>query len=160
MKKLFLILFCLISLTSNSQERINSHFYLNDTEIDIDNVFINPMNIDSLFVDRKTNDGEVYIIANEPIEFITLDTILARHTNLDTEQNKILYIIENKVIKSESKVLIDNSFFIYVKTNFLNDADYLDDNFKSLVIVDVSLKTEKQIIIRGDRKAIDNLIYK
>lgn len=160
MKKTLLILFCLISLISYSQERINSHFYLNDTEIDIDNVFINPMNIDSLFVDRKTNDGEVYIIANEPIEFITLDTVLARHTDLNYKQNKILFIVENKVVKSESKVLIDNSFFIYVKTNFLNDIDYLDENFKSLIIVDISLKTEKQITIRGDRKAIDNLIYK
>jgi hypothetical protein len=160
MKDLFLVLFCLFALTGNSQERINTHFYLNDTEIDIDNVFINPMSIDSLFVDKKTNDGEVYIIANEPIEFITLDTVLTRHTNLDKKQNKILYIVENKVIKSESKVLIDSSFFIYVKTNYLNEVDYLNENLKSLVIVDISLKTEKQITIRGDRKAIDNLIYK
>ncbi|MFO7829154.1 MAG: hypothetical protein R6V23_11060 [Bacteroidales bacterium] len=86
--------------------------------------------------------------------------MLIRHTNLDKEQNKILYIIENKVIKSESQVLIDNSFFIYVKTNFLNDVDYLDENFKNLIIVDISLKTEEQIILRGNRKPIDNLIYK
>jgi hypothetical protein len=86
--------------------------------------------------------------------------MLTRHTNLNKEQNKILYIIENKIIKTDSQVLIDNSFFIYVKTNFLNDVDYLDENFKNLIIVDISLKTEEQFMFRGDRKTIDNLIYK
>ncbi len=160
MKKLFLILLCLISLTVYSQQKDNPIIYLNDTEIDLDKVFVNPKSIDSVRVDKKTKTGEVYIFTKKSIEFINLDTLLTRQTNLDKEQNKILYIIENKVIKSESQVLIDNSFFIYVKTSFLNDVDYLDENYKNLVIVDISLKSEEQIILRGDKKPIDNLIYK
>jgi hypothetical protein len=160
MKKIFLVLFCLINLTGYSQQKDNPIIYLNDTEIDLDKVFVNPKSIDSVNVDKNTKNGEVYIFTKNSIEFINLDTVLTRHTNLNKEQNKILYIIENKIIKTDSQVLIDNSFFIYVKTNFLNDVDYLDENFKNLIIVDISLKTEEQFMFRGDRKTIDNLIYK
>jgi len=160
MKKLFLILFCLISLISYSQERHNQTFYLNGKVIDFENVYINPMNIDSLFVEKQTDVGEVYLYTTKQIEYINLDSVLQSHTTLDKEQNNILYIIADKVIKCESKVLIDKSFFIYVKTNFLDEVEYLDESLKGLIIVNISLKSEKQIRIRGDKKAIDNLIYK
>ncbi|MFC2152674.1 hypothetical protein ACFLSE_09110 [Bacteroidota bacterium] len=160
MKCLFLILFCFISLTGYSQKEESPIVYLNGTEIDLNNVFLNPNSIDSVRVEKKTKVGEVYFYAKNSIEFINLDSVLISHTNLDKEQNDILYIVENKVIKSESNVLIDKSFFIYVKTNFLNDVDYLDENFKNLIIVDISLKSKEQIILRGDRTPIDYLIYK
>lgn len=159
MKKLFLILFCIISLISYSQERNNPTYYLNDTVMDFENIYINPMNIDSLFVERKTDAGEVYIFVTKQIEYINLDSVLQTHTNLDKEQNKILYMIENKVINSESKVLIDKTYFLKVKTYFLDEVDYLNEKFKDLIIVDISLKTKQEIILRGEKKEIDNLIY-
>jgi hypothetical protein len=52
MKKIFLVLFCLINLTGYSQQKDNPIIYLNDTEIDLDKVFVNPKSIDSVNVDK------------------------------------------------------------------------------------------------------------
>jgi len=158
MKKLLLFIFCFISYTSYSQERNNPTFYLNNEKIDVENIFISPMSIDSLFVGKKTKAGEIYLITNKQIKYFNLDSVLYKHTNLTSEQNEILFIIDGKVIKDKSKVLIDKTFFLNVKTEFLDEVNYLEENFKDLIIVDISLKAKQEITIRGDIKTIDGVL--
>ena len=163
MKKIALILFCLLYLTSYGQDKNNPHIYLNFEEIDLEHVFINPMNIDSMRVEKVTKVGEIYIKTKSNIDFIVLDDVLKKYTQLDKDENKILFIIQDKIVTSESKVRIDNSFFIQVNTKSLSEVDYLDEIYKQMFIVDIFLSKEKidpKIYLRGDRKIIDNLIYK
>jgi len=160
MKNAILILFCLFFFIGYSQERNSPYFYLNGKEMDFENVFINPMNIDSLFVEKKTKAGEIYVVTKKQIEFINLDSFLQNYPELDIEQNKILFIIENKKINNESKVLIDKTYFLGVKIDHLDDVDYLDESFKKLIIVNISLKTKREIIIRGESELIEKIINK
>jgi hypothetical protein len=158
MKKLLLFIFCFTSFASYSQERNNPHIYLNNKEINLDNVFLNPKSIDSMYIEKKTSVGEIYIVAKEQTEFIDLDSVLLIYTKLNKEQNNILYIINDKIVKNESDILIDKSYFLKVITQGLSEVEYLNESYKDLVIVDISLHTEKvkpNIRIRG----IDNSIY-
>jgi len=53
MKKLFLIIFCLVHSLVYSQEKQSPVYYLNSVKfIDIDNIYINPKNIDSVDIKK------------------------------------------------------------------------------------------------------------
>ena len=163
MRKITLILFSLLYLTSYGQNENNPHIYLNSEEIDLEYVFINPMNIDSMRVEKVSAVGKIYIKTKKNINFIILDDILKKYTQLDKNDQNVLFIIQNEIVTNKSKIRIDNSFFINVNTKSLSGVNYLEEVSKQLFIVEISLskdKIEPKMYIRGDKIRIDKLIKK
>jgi hypothetical protein len=120
--------------------------------------YINPMNIDSLNIYKKNGVGYCYIkTKNNTINYISVDNILKKNTTLNCSSGNVLIIINDKVIDNLSDIRIDDTYFIYVKTEKLFKNQYLSDNFRELVIVNISLETKERetgIKLRGNERTL------
>jgi len=154
-KALFFLTF-FASLTVYSQNNQSPDYYLNGREINFSKVFINPLRIDSLSVDKQTKNGAIYIFTkNRAFTYLSLKEVLKKYTNLTEPNDSLLFRIDGKIIDDISDIKIDDSFFIYVDTKTMSDVKYISDKFKNLTIVNVDLEKErKSIMLRGNQKLL------
>jgi hypothetical protein len=124
--------------------------------------YLNPMNIDSLNVYKKDGVGYIYIKTKKnKINYISVDDILKKYTTLNRSSGNVLIIIKDEVIDNLSDIRIDDTYFIYVKTKKLIENQYLSDNFRELVIVNISLETKERktgIKLRGSERTTIELL--
>jgi len=140
--------------TNNNQ--LTPTYYLNTEQIDMGNVYINPSNIDSVRVNKKTKGGEIYITTKQSLTFLTLDMILKTHGDNINSASQVVYIIDDKMVTDKSKVKIDDSFFIKLEIKRLDKVSYINEEYKNLILADIQLldeKPEPTIRIRGDKMA-------
>ena len=162
MKKKAAILFFLtiICFSTFGQKKGEPTYYLDSTEINLKKIYIKPTSLDSIYVNKQTANGEIYLFTkNEEISFFSLNDILKKYTDLTSLNDSILIKINGDVINDISAIKIDESFFIYVNITHVSDAEYLSDIFHGLKIVCIDLESEKrkpQIMIRGK----DNILRK
>jgi len=165
--KLLITLTIILIITSGfnsfSQSNEITKWFLNSNQVEVKDLkYLNPMNIDSLKTYKKDGVGYIYIkTKNHTINYLTVDDILKKYTTLNRSSGNVLIIIKDEVIDNLSDIRIDDTYFIYVKTDKLSNNQYLSDNFRKLVIVNISLETKEQktgIIIRGNERTSIELL--
>lgn len=153
--KFFTFLFLLLlGFSGFSQQKQAPDFYLNSVKIDLKKVYLNPKSIDSIKVEKKTDNGAVYILnKNRKFTSISLTDIVKKYTDIKRIDNSILFRIKGEVIEDTTGVKIDDSYFVYVEVNDLSRVKYLNENFREMKIVSIELETSErkpQIILRGN----------
>jgi hypothetical protein len=165
MKSLLIPLLLLVSFSGISQTKQKPHCYLNEKEIDLDCVFINPDNIESMHVEKKKPEGEVFIVTKEkPWRYKSIDKLI-RTADTDSQSNEKsainIYIIDGKLVKDKSEIRIDDSYFAKVTWNRLSDVSGIEGDCSKLVLVDIRLsKTDpgKVIYIRGNESSFPDTL--
>jgi len=151
---LFILLISFVPVFA--QQNGESKYFLNAKEIDFDKTFINPENIDSIYVDKEVENGALHIFTkSKRFKFVTLKNILEKHTDINTSAHSVLFRINGEYIYDTKGIRIDKSFFIYVKVADVSQALYLSDKFNKLKIVEIDLEREERkpkFMIRGDRE--------
>lgn len=141
MKKIILLLFLGFGLVSQGQNISNMFCYINNNPIDLDYIHLHPDNIDSINVNKDTNVNVMYIFTKTGTEYVTLEQIVNERTQLNAHRDQILYVINNRVVKSKSEVRIDKKLQLQVYTNHLTDIDYLDKKHKNINLVNIVYTT-------------------
>lgn len=157
LQRLLLVWLILSGFMSFSQERSNPTYYLNSIKFD-KLPLLNTQNIDSILIEKKTANGEIYIYTkNKNIKYLSIDDILKKYTSNNYTNGSVLYRINGKIVDDLKDLRIDDTYFIYVETIKLHDNKYIADKFKELVIVDINLESEERkpnIIIRGNKEGL------
>jgi hypothetical protein len=165
--KLLITLTIILIITSGfnafSQKNEIIKWFLNSNQVESKDLkYINPMNIDSLNTYKKDGVGYIYIKTKKnKVNFISVDDILKKYTTLNRSSGNVLIIIKNEVIDDLSDIRIDDTYFIYVITKKLIENQYLRDNFRELVIVNISLETKERktgINLRGSERTSIELL--
>lgn len=158
MRFLFVIFLMMSCSVVFAQKKMEPRYFIDSTLIDIQKVYFNPNQIESINVVKNDSVGKIFIKTKQgSSSYITLNDILKKYTTLDLIKNSILFRIDGKVIDDITDVKIDDSYFIYVDTASLAKNQYLDDKYKSLYIVDIALEKEERKIpirIRGDDPSV------
>jgi hypothetical protein len=140
------ILFFIVcfSIGFSQRERLPT-FYLNTNEIDINKVYINPKNLDSINIDKQSLNGEIYLYINyEKVSFLTLCDILKKHIEFSGLNDSVLVRIDEKNITDISGIKIDKSISLKIDIEDLSDVKYIADKFHSIKIVSIALWGEKR----------------
>jgi hypothetical protein len=166
MKKLNILILVLIFQFFNgmiifSQSNHEPLYYLNSKPIDLNKVFLNAERIGSMQVTKNSLNGEVLIFTKDSLfTFNRLVDILKKYTNINGHNISILYKINGEIIEDTTSIKIDDTYFVYVKTEKLSDVKYLSSKFRNLTIVNIDLETSKRkpiIHIRGNQDILDKL---
>lgn len=157
MKYAVVLILCIVSSQIFGQGIYGQHLtnpvvYLNSITIDWDKLHLNVNNIDSMKIERKTERGEIYIKTKTWPSFLTLGMVLKKYTTLDDSLQPVIYTIDGKLVNDTTNVRIDKSFYIDVVVNRFDTVNYIAEQLKGLVIVEIKLSKEKptpNIRIRG-----------
>lgn len=148
MKSIAALIFCLVTIGGFCQQKSAPTYYMNSQEIDFENVYVKPANIDSMRVAHKTTRGEIYIWVNKPITFLSLETILKNKSGL-ANAGTVVYVVNGKVITDKSVVKIDATYKIEVELTHLDGVNYVDKKYQDLTVAQITLKPEASMKIRG-----------
>jgi hypothetical protein len=163
---MLLLIFALICFQINSefiygQKNVEPFYYLNSKRIDLDKVYLNPLRLDSISVQRQTQSGKVLMFTkNSEFSFYRLTDILKKYTNISGLNDSILFKINGKLIEDTTSIIIDDTYFVYVTTDKLNSVKYISRQFRNLTIVNIDLETKRRepvIYIRGNNDILDKL---
>lgn len=157
MKKLFgLSLFVLVMLSFSEivfAQNQSPIVYLNQKQIDVNKVFLNPDRIDSMNIQKNTPNGELYFFTKKKeFTFLRLTDIVKKFTSIKSDDKPILYRINGKIINDTTSVQIDDTYNIYVEIEKTSEVKYLSSSFANLTILNIDLEKEKRkpnIMIRG-----------
>jgi hypothetical protein len=162
LQNLLIALLLSSGLFSFGQKYSNPDYYLNSKKVQIENLYLNPWSIDSISVNKKTENGEIYIFTKtRKVNFLSLEDVLKKYTNLSSSSNSVLFRINGNILDDLSNIRIDDSYFIYVETRKLSETQYLAKKFRELVIVEISLEKEERkqvIMIRGNSSILSTEI--
>ena len=151
---------CLLAVSAAVGQTLPPQYVLNGKEVDLeDNVFIDPMNIKTMDVDKtySTDEhyGRVFITTKEiPFPCYSLDDILDRYTDVSGGGDNIVYVVNGRVVNKAKGAIIDKSYFIYAEAKRLDKVGYISERYKDMIIVDIALEREereKVTYIRGDK---------
>jgi hypothetical protein len=163
---MLLLIFALICFQINSefiygQKNDEPFYYLNSKRIDLDRVYLNPLRLDSISVQRQTQSGKVLMFTkNSEFSFYRLPDILKKYTNISGLNDSVLFKINGKLIEDTTSIIIDDTYFVYVTTDKLNSVKYISRQFRNLTIVNIDLETKRRepvIYIRGNNDILDKL---
>jgi hypothetical protein len=135
------------------QETASFRLLLNKKQININHVFINSNNIESINVDKKVQPAEVQITAKDRIKFVRLEKFLRNFSNHDEIYDKSIipvFIIDNQYIDYPDSVKIDSSYYGEVRLHSLSNVSGVTGNCKNLTIVNIKLSSTPIIHIRGN----------
>ncbi|MEQ6120327.1 hypothetical protein [Reichenbachiella sp. MALMAid0571] len=144
---LFLVLVC---LHASGQEKETPRVSLNSNEINLSKTYINPVNIDSIRVDKVGKMRGMHLYSNDLV-FLSLEEVLETHTEISMSDS-LLFRINGKVVGEIENLRIDQSFFIYIEIEETEDVGYLSNKYNGLKIVNIELEKEERkpkIHIRG-----------
>ena len=154
MKIFISFLFVLVVHSSIAQRTQKPTIFINGKEANLYSPeYIKPNNIDSMIVDRTTENGSIYIYTKDNIKLLSLNEIVEKYTNLTEIDNTILFQINGDIVNDTLNIKIDASWYIYVEVKDLAKANYLDKTLNQLKIVSIDLEKEEripQIWIRGE----------
>ncbi len=154
MRLLLSIIFCFSFFLGNSQDNKEITWLLNEKEINIEQVFINPNSIDSMKVEKLDGGGIVRLFSKKKIEFITLEQVISKHTELSYNTRDMVFFVDGKLAKQPDKVLIDSIFYVKAIVNKLDEVEGVSEVFKDFIVIDIQLykKKEDSIMFRGLNK--------
>ena len=97
------------------QKNDEPFYYLNSKQIDLKKVYLNPMRLDSINIQRQTQFGEVLMFTkNSEFSFYRLTDILKKYANISGFNDSILFKINGKLIEDTTSIIIDDTYFVYV----------------------------------------------
>lgn len=151
----YFILLTFSFLSVSGQKRPDPTYFLNSALFDLYKVYLNPARIDSISVNKDTHGGKVFVSTKQRnFTYFTLNDILQKYTKLDNNSNSILFRINGNVVNDVSDIKIDDTYFIYVKTDSLSKIKYIGKKFRALLLVSIDLeKAERkpEIHLRGNQ---------
>ncbi len=158
-----ILMLVLISAIASSQTTKQPKWFLNGNEIDFDNVFLLPDNIENIQVKKNEPNGEIYVTTKvQPWKYKTVNELLETTSVYSKIKNtNPIILIDGKLIKKRSAVKIDDAYYAKVTLNSLSEIDGIKKNCKNLSFVDIKLTIndpKKEIIIRGTNSSIDSLL--
>lgn len=152
MKNTFLTLLLVLPVMALAQHGKQPVFFLDSTRIDMERVFLNPNSINSLDVvkdDPNIPEGAVYITLRAGMKLLTLEQVLQEHAVAGTDK-QLLYMVNDRVIRDKTGILIDGSYITNVEVVNLSDVYYLKDiPGISLVKITTGAARKDNIMIRG-----------
>lgn len=155
MKNFFFILLFFSCFPIFSQGKPDPVYYLNSNIIDIKKVYLNPRRIDSIWIDKNIPGGKIFLFTKQrKFTYLNLNDILKKYAKLDMQKNSMLFKINGSLIEDVSDIKIDDTYFIYVKTDSLSKVKYVGKKFRALILVSIDLdKAERkpEIYIRGNQ---------
>ena len=119
-----------ISLKSDLEK---PSYFINNQQVDLNKIYsgLDSNNIKSIDV-AKFKNGEVHIKLKKPVNFVTVSSL---HSN---QKERLLYFIDENVIKNPSEILIDKNSVTDVK---LIDNYTIDGNTETFKILKISTKS-------------------
>jgi hypothetical protein len=159
MKNLLILFLIFIPCISYSQgiNTIQPKYYLNLKSYNIDSVFLNPKNIQSINVQKEIPGGEIYITTKtQPWDCYNLDDLLKstdQFTQIIDKSVTPVFIIDGKVINKKSDARIDKSYYANVTFGRLSNVSGLSSKSKKIVIINITLTEndpKKDIRLRGE----------
>jgi hypothetical protein len=162
MKKIFIVcvvvLSVVLALPAAAQLPANSPaFYIDSQLVNFASVYLDPDNIDHISVVKGTDyvlhsNGRLYLTLKQPFtSFLTLADIVRRQT--DISEKKILFIINDKVIRDTTGVRIDPGLIGEVHGVSTAEIPYVGEKMGVIVIRTRShaeaQKEKETIRIRG-----------
>jgi hypothetical protein len=158
---MILLIFLFVNINVTGQNNQEPLWYLNSRQFDFNKVFINPMRIDSININKQKAPGEILIFTkNNEFTFYRLIDVLKKYTNVNGLNESILFRINGKIIEDSTSLKIDDTYFIYVETERLYGIKYLSNQYLNLTIVNIDLETKKRepkTYIRSSQELIDKL---
>ena len=123
--------------------------FLNSEQIDLNKIYVNPENIDSVFLTHKSNNGEINIVTKQKLfAVLTINEIINKFTRFKSISDSIIISIDNDLISDVSGIKIDGTYTINIKTEPLNNVKYLPKEFKNLTLINILLG-KPQIHLKG-----------
>jgi hypothetical protein len=119
-------------------------YYIDSIEVDFNSVYINPNSIESIYVEKETENGAIYITTKKHFKFISIDQVLEDNTDTSLLSNSLLFRINGSVVERLDDLLIDDSFFVYIENENLSNVEYIEDKYTSLQIINIDLEAEKR----------------
>ena len=161
MKKItFICVMALCALIAQAQTSLPPAYYADSQHVDMGKVYVNLNNIANINVVNgldsitKTN-GKVYLLFKQHYtSFLTLSDVLRSHQP-DFSEQKIIYIIDNKVITDTAGIRIDPTLLLDVHAVSMSDVFYLGGGTAKMGLVSIETKPrqkdgKQQIMIRGN----------
>jgi len=156
-----LVFIILMYISAFGQESKAPKYFLNSKEFNLEKIYLNPVRIDSIRVEKETEDGEVYIFTKEKqISFMPLNDLVKEYTNIKKLDKSTLFKINDKFIYDIDGIEFDKSYFFYVDVIYLSKAQYLNKKNRRLKIVEIDLETKQrkpEIRIRGNLKMNESI---
>jgi hypothetical protein len=157
MRKLVILLLIIVPSLSFGQLNKPPRIFLNSQIISFDSVFLYPQNVDSIYVKKDSDGGQIFIYTKDQVwKYRTINEVLQitpySHIILDKSITPIFFI-DGKLIIKKTDAKIDYSYFATVTIKKLSEIESLKKPCKKIVIVEISLtdtKPEPKIYIRGN----------
>ena len=127
----------------HAQDGAKPTYFLNSKVIEIENVYINPANIETVQVEKETTGGEIHITTKSDISFLTLESLMNDHSSIVGTNEQMVFMINDQVIKDKSEIKIDRSFYVDLKVKRFDEVTYIPENYRNLVLVEIQLLNEK-----------------
>jgi hypothetical protein len=144
--------------------------FLNSKEISLENNFIHPQNIDSMFADKTSETAKILMYTktkhweNKSLQELISDSYDHAYDSLFKDKSLItLFYVDNKLLENVSQVRFDKSYFCEITVKNLLDAKELIDCCRNVKIIDIKLINERpkaEIYIRGDKGYIPYREYR
>jgi hypothetical protein len=145
----------------NYGQNDNAPWYLNSKQVDLEKIYINPMRLDSIYVEKKTPFRGIYMYTKDrDFSYYRLTDILEKFTDISGLNGSILFKINDELINDTTSIKIDDTYFIYVTIEKLNSVKYIPNQFQDLTIVNINLERnerESQILFRGNIDILDKI---
>lgn len=146
---------------ASGQKSNDALFFLNLQQIDFSKVFINDASIESININEKTSNDEIYISTkNGEFNYYRLKDILKKYANINELNESVVFKINGRVIEDTTSIMIDDSYFIDLTIDNLKGVKYIPKKFSSLKIVNIKLNSKNpgsNIIIRGNEEILDKI---
>jgi hypothetical protein len=151
-------------LNNNSFQPRPVLYYLNSNKFSPENTFIHPGNLKSIYIDKHSDTGKIYIITNErPWRYKTLNDVLSGDPlylkfSSYTTLNQILYI-DGRSMNFKSNIKIDCTFSPKVEIKKTTVLDELVKTNKETLIVNIWTTKKAQRRFQESIKKPDKYIY-
>jgi len=115
-------------------------FFLNQTQVDFDRIFISPHTIDSIYVSRSGDVGRIFIRTKDR-EFYhhRLSDILRNRPSILRTGNLLVFRINNRLVPDTAGVKIDKAYGITVTTEKFENVENLPESFRRITLVNIEL---------------------
>jgi len=141
MKKILFSCLALICVFSaRAQRPIPPAYYVDSQNISMKKVYVNPDNISQINVVKGklgdlTNSGAIFITLKQSYSsFLSISDII-RRKDPGFSETKVLYIVNDSVIKDTSGIRIDPSFVLSVHAVRVTDPSFLCNGQSKMGIV-------------------------
>ena len=146
-----------------AQENRNPKYVYNSVEINTENIFISPLSIDSIKVDKYFfPNGKISMFSSHDLSnFITVQEVIFTNTEIEKITNNLIIKINGKIVNEISNIKIDNNLYQYVTLEKTKNIEYLDEKYRNIIIINIDLEFKKRkpnIIIRGSDNYLE-LLY-